>query len=396
MVLLAEEILERSSLFSELENDALVSHGVVASRMDESDLLGALVSSRSRLRPSRPFTPLLSDYDPEKLNTVGVDFRVGDVFKSKTDRVINGPDHLVSLVKSGELEPIRTDGKGVFLLEPYSSERMGPLYVATSVERVQLPGDLALIVDSRSTAARIGISSTDQSRDYLELGRKGPVIASLCLTGFPIGVKQGEDSVFQGAFRKRGSPFMNHDEIVADAENVRLYKNGSPLDLKHSSRLLEEGLKMSYATSLMFLARRNAEAIMLGAPRDSYEFEDFFELVKGNGELAIEPNRLALLATQESVWLGNVYGSLTRDLPALGRGHQVHLAGGINPGFSGTITLECLFPTPRVVSSGELACYMRCDKMSRPLRTGEDARGSYHNQKDPVPTVPKMIKAPRL
>lgn len=109
-----------------------------------------------------------------------------------------------------------------------------------------------------------------------------------------------------------------------------------------------------------------------------------------HGELGIPPNQFLLGSTVEKLTLGRNVAARFEGKSSLGRlGIMVHVtAGFIDPGFSGTVTIEIvnLSGRPAILRIGQpigQLCFFRLDQPVEHAY-GLESRAHYQNQRGPV------------
>lgn len=125
---------------------------------------------------------------------------------------------------------------------------------------------------------------------------------------------------------------------------------------------------------------------------DNYRWlGDMKEQTAKNGQIEFAPGETYLATTIETV-------AIPRDLKATlwGRssvarlGLEIHIAGFIDPGFQGQITLEVTneSPTPTTVDVGSRICQLSFDRLSAPVETSykEKDDAKYVDQEGATPS----------
>lgn len=338
----------------------------------------------------------ISPLEDEQLQPAGLDFTVGTEIYSS--------DMLFRINSLKDLEKLRKfklgEGKK-FVLEPDDLGRR--VYYILSKEEIKLPDNLELVVDAKSTTGRLGCMCQNVSNNNLIRGKQGKIVAAVRPYAFPIKITADKSRLLQGIIRYRkkdektlkyaSTPFMSHEEI-RKSEEIIFSRNNKKIDL--NDLITADGLKLSFSTNKIYAARPLAdipEAIDIDK-KNFYNAEDYFEEISGEKEIIMQPRRLYLFGTQETVSLGSVCGRLTREHAELLSGLWSHFAGFFWPGYSGEITLECWSDTKRLIRDGELAGVVALDELSRDYKKKDKKfvgyKGSYQNQK--APRLPKMFK----
>lgn len=273
------------------------------------------------------------------------------------------------------------------VLEPDTQGRK--IYYIQSKEKVEIPGDLEVIIDAKSTTGRLGAMCHQVANYYtptsLLMGESGKeLMFAIQPYAFPLMVKSGETQLGHGIVREMGTPFMTPGEII-DSGQVRVYIGDDELDLRDV--VDKDGLGLTFSTLDVFVAKDNCPPLDMAA-RGTVDWRDYFERQKDNDSFVIEPDRFYLLGTRERVALGSVCARISREHPRSGTGLWGHFAGWVNNGFDGGVTMEVRSNTKRIIHNGDPAGFAIFDRVIGMERTGYS--GSYQNQK--VPCLPKQFK----
>lgn len=328
----------------------------------------------------------ISPLEDEQLQPAGLDFTVGtEIYSSDMLFRIN------SLKDLEKLRKFRLEEGEQFVLEPDDLGRR--VYYILSKEEIRLPDNLELVVDAKSTTGRLGCMCQNVSNNNLIREKQGEIVVAVRPYAFPIKITADKSRLLQGIVRYKQSAFMNHDEIKKSKE-IKFSKNGKEINL--GDLITADGLKLSFSTNKIYAAKTLAdipEAIDIDK-KNFYNAEDYFEESSGEKERIMQPRRLYLFGTQETVSLGSVCGRLTREHAELLSGLWSHFAGFFWPGYSGEITLECWSDTKRLIRRGEIAGIVAFDELSRDYKKKDEKfisyQGSYQGQK--APRLPKMFK----
>ncbi|MDP2925944.1 MAG: 2'-deoxycytidine 5'-triphosphate deaminase [Nanoarchaeota archaeon] len=326
----------------------------------------------------------ISPFNIEQLQSAGLDFLVGnEIYSSDVLFKVNS-FHDLKKLRRFELK----DGES-FNLEADDFGRR--VYYILSKERMKLPDNLELVVDSKSTTGRLGCMCHNVANNTLIRQSQNPIVVAVRPYAFPITIAAGKSKLFSGIIRYRQSPFMNHDEIKEHRSEIKFTREGSEVDIE--DLITADGLGLHFSTRKVYAAK-NLASIPGPVNIDGvncYNPEDYFEEVLGDREVVMDPRRLYLFGTLEAVSLGNVCGRLTREHAELLSGLWSHFAGFFWPGFSGEITMECWSDTKRLIRERELAGVVAFDKLTtQDGKSVEGYQGNYQGQK--APRLPKMFK----
>jgi len=267
----------------------------------------------------------------------------------------------------------------------------GHFYVFQTLERLKLPPFIEGISDAKSSIGRLGTLVHGFSEDYTRLTHNyfnelKPVLFSVEPLAFPIEVVGGESRLFQILFRDFGSSFLNASELQKFyGEEISLFSGDKLVDF--DKVLLDGGLKLTLDTKVAYESCNGHTPIN---PMKKAEYDPrkhFSKLNMTDGILVIKPNTLYLVSSRERIKLGNqLVGRLSREVPYAGYGLMTHLAGIINPGNDGLITME-LFSTKRMyLSHGQPIGHLFVDKLST---EATPYSGIYQNQE--APQLPKQF-----
>lgn len=393
MVLLRNEILMRiaSDAFKE-GGMGLQRRGLVAPMQERGEGFAAAIPSR-RVEEVDAEEPLgittrlrIDNFDRALVSTAGMDLRVGTVYRGNVLRRFRSTHEFEEAVRRRELEVVEPDARGKIRL--MHSQSGDSIYYVKSHEKITLPSDLSLKIDAKSTTGRLAALCDDTSRTILENGESSPVIVNVRPYAFDLEVEPGKSQLIQAILRHRDSAYMTRAEIYAATNVVALHEQGIPLSLH--SRLSEEGLILRYHTRRALVAKQKTPGSIDLDARATYDPRDFFEEVRGNGSLTLEPRRFYLMGTQEVIQLGAAVGILTRDTADTGTGLWGHFAGFIWQGFQGPITMECRSESARTIYQGDPAGYVRLDKIDHMLTREQLYGGAYQHQD--APQLPKQFK----
>lgn len=328
----------------------------------------------------REYPPeMISPFEEKNLTEVGYDLRVGN-FVKESDK-IEADFNFTDLQNFEDAQ----DAEG-FVCQPDNSGRR--CYYISNFEGIALPAEYDVIIDSKSTTGRAGGMCHDVR---IKKDKKLPIkLLSFPIVFqpyvFPILLRAGKTSLAQMIIRFQGSDFVKN--CVKDLEGkVEILRGGEKLDL--TDVVNPEGLEMTFSTKRVYRAKQNVSKALDLTLKGHYRWEDYFDLIEGNGKVEMEPNRFYLFGTKEEIRMGSVCGRLSREHHHTGTGLWSHFAGFFMPGYAGEITLECLSMTKRVIREGEPAGFVIFDEVS-----GRDIplyKGDYQGQK--APRLPKIFKS---
>lgn len=364
------------------EASKLVSENRLGSRHEfERESEDESGDSRNMLMPPmRDYPPeMISPFEEKNLTEAGYDLRVGE-FVKESDTI---QTDFKATVQSFEDVQSTKDG---FVCQADSSGRR--VYYILNFEEIVLPEEYGAVIDSKSTTGRAGGMCHDvRSREDKQLPiRRFSFPMVFQPYAFPILLRAGKTSLAQMIIRFQGSDFVKN--CVKDLEGkVEIWRDSRKLDL--AEVVGPDGLEMTFSTKRVYRAKQKVPEALDLTLKEHYKWEDYFDLIDGNGEVEMEPHRFYLFGTREEIRMGNVCGRLSREHHHTGTGLWSHFAGFFMPGYAGEITLECLSTTKRVIGEGEPAGLVIFDEVS-----GSNVslyRGEYQGQK--APRLPKIFKS---
>lgn len=151
-------------------------------------------------RPGDP--PLVEPYDPSLVRPASIDMRLGTSFRvSRTDKLMAidladvPPPDLIS-------EPVGVEPDGYFVIHP------GEFVLASTLETINVPRDLAMYLDGRSSLARLGLLA-HITAGYFDPGFSGVgTLEFVNLNKVPIMLRPGQ-IVCQSRWMKLQAPPEN-------------------------------------------------------------------------------------------------------------------------------------------------------------------------------------------
>jgi len=394
MVLSGERLTSRVTQFQEHRGIRIEKHGLMSSsdrisgfressEFDELDL----EAQRGWREPIVVF-PL----DRSLVEICGIDLRVGEVYIAKSIFEIDNYGDLKSKVAAGKLTKLNPSRDGELVLE--ADENGRNVHYIFSYETINVPDDLVLQVDAKSTTGRVACMAT--RRNYHFSKRFSHIESRLLVTAQPYNfdliVRKAKTSLVSASLRGYGDRYMTKEEVIVDKDNVQLFLGEGRVDLNGRGRYAKDGFMMSFSSKGVVRAKRKNEVpgpIDMDA-KGVYNPWKYFDLIEGNGkEILFEEGRFYLTGTLEEIRLGNICAFLSRETHETGTGLWGHFAGTIQPGFVGEITMECRSNVERTKREGDPAAFFQCDKLMESYPIGSHT-GSYQNQRAPL--FPKMFK----
>jgi len=348
--------------------------GLMASLSEEA--FAAPILTKNSLKANNL---VVEPFNIDNLKGDGIDFTIGTKIYS-SDVLLSEQISLVDLeemVSCGGAREINLKEGEKFDFEA------GIIYYVLSKEKVKIPNNLKLIVDSKSTIGRLGCLCHDVTKQ--ELFRTSPVnlISVVRPYVFTIRATAGKSKLFQGVFTYSKEFHMTREDILKNRDKVEVSVNRKKILLEDA--LIEDKLALHFSTHKAYVSRPEAlraGAIDIEAEGDNKpNWGDYFEEIKGNDKIILEKDRFYLLGTREHIKFGTVCGRLSRDYGGHLTGLWSQFAGIIHAGFYGEITLECKTTEKRVIKNGDLAGTIEIDALSSDK--GFEAKGSYQGQKAP-------------
>lgn len=322
----------------------------------------------------------IEPFDREQINTIGIDLRLSDrVWISDTLMQIRKPQDL-SMLDSME----KVDVSDSFICQPDPQGKN--IYYFLTHESITHSPHLEFKVDSRSTTGRVGCMSHKVSNGNFFNGR---ILIALQPYAFPIKVIPGETSTSQLIFRYAGTNLLTPEQIKAIwGKEIGFYLDNELLPFNQVSK--PGGLEMTFSTKRFFVAKKTD--IPIDLTRTDYEPSEFFEEREGNDQVTIEPQKFYLFGTREAVKLGSIWCELSRENASVGTGLWSHFAGSFNPGYQGSITLECINTAgnKRVIASEDPAGLVVADRVNT---TVDPTYKSCAYQNQDAPKLPKVFKS---
>ena len=376
--------LEREDFknISELLVNLLLSRSIRRTRDSVShSLMPDLESSTESLMPDVDetlITFLISPF-PKKLNPSGFDPRVGE-FVAESDTFVAS----LSEEEFFQMKPTRLKEGQRYTAFPNESGEKVCYY--TTYERVSLPSDLEIIVDSRSTTGRVGCMSHQVGQTSW-----GAQIIALQPFSFPITFTSGKTELAQAIVRYKGTEFIDYKTLKKNDKEITFTRGDEDV---FQQSLEPKGLVLTFATHLVYRAKKyrnpeKVEPIDMDTPPGSIDPTQYFEIIEGNNKFDINPRTLYLPGSQEFIGLGNVCGRITREESDMaGSGLWSHFAGFVHPRFFGQLTFECYSHTKRTIKKGQRAAFIIFDQVEGEI--SNPYSGSYQHQK--APRLAKMFK----
>lgn len=321
-------------------------------------------------------------YDPELKNgvrvypelsnsqkgVVGFDLKVNG-FIGKSDVVMDN----VSEKDLMDMEHVSLDEGEEYILYP-NSDGQNVYYIKT-LERVVLGSGLELILDSKSTSARLGCMT-----HLAGFTQNGELILCVQPFSFPIKIRANKSCLSQAVVRYKNSPYMANPEILS-SQDIRFQDDKSLIDL-----LNPHGLLMRFMTKIAYRAKTyndNMPPIDIDSENGTIDFKEYFDLIDGGSHITADRKTLYLLGSKGVVELLAVCGFLSRESGVLtGTGAWSHMAGIVQPFWKGGLTMEFYSHEKRRIVDESGAGYMRFDKIVGEYKKPEDS-GSYQGQIPP-------------
>ena len=252
------------------------------------------------------------------------------------------------------------------------------VYYVTSLERVRHSNDLEIETHSKSTTGRVGCQSRGVGKTEW-----GELITLLQPLAFNLLGTCGTTEFSQVVVRYAGTPFLTREQALE--QGVVTFQDSETLE----QALTQKGLTMRFDTQSAYRAKQTSEPIDMDK-RGELDWTKWFELIHGNGELSLDKKTLYLLGSLGVIGLKGACGILSKEQRTFtGLGGFGCLAGVIQDGFTGQITMEPYFNTRTRIEQGDEAGLVLFDKVE-----GEPPRGDYGGtyQGPGAPTLPKMFR----
>jgi deoxycytidine triphosphate deaminase len=258
------------------------------------------------------------------------------------------------------------------------------IYYFVSRERVGHSRDLEVEVHAKSTTGRVGCHVRGVGRT-----KEGRLITLLQPLAFNLNAEGGRTSFSQGVVRYAGTKYATVEEI----KKRGLVSFGKE-DLGRFVTSL--GAVIRFDTKLAYAAKRTDEPIDMSAS-GTLDWRNFWERIEGNHQLVLDGRRLYLLGSEGVIVLNGACGIISKEKDTFnGLGGFGCLAGVIQPGFIGEITMEPFFQNKTKIKKGDVAGHVLVDMVEGkvPEEAGEEMRtkygGDYQHQK--APRLPKMFR----
>lgn len=350
-----------------------------------SELMGGFMGEPLIVEPA----PL-----PDQIQPASLEIRVGTEFW-ETDVLFTGFDR-ETLNRHSIIHKDNLDHGDEIICRP------GYVYIVRSFESLKLPSTIEGISDTKSTVGRVGALSlvTDERFTHLRAGFSnngcpGEIYFTVQPLAFPIILRVGQTRLIQIRFREVGTSYIDMETLR------RVYGNENWVSLFHDDKLIspldaldETGLRLTLDTDRIFVQKKHATEPLDLTLKNHYDPKKFWEEIRGNDEIVMEPETLYLFASRERIKLGaNTCGFILRDDPVLGIGVRTHLAGLIDPGFNGRITLEYWSEKRRVIKNGQYGGKVLVEVMNppAPVLYGAEELGSSYQMQD-APKLANIFK----
>lgn len=361
------------------EEHTLEMHGLMASPKNDESYAVSPVKSRVSSGDI-----LIDPFRVENLSYDGLDFTIGgQIYKS--DRLLSEQisiEDLEQLVEEGGArQVVKKQGEKIIF-------EVGTVYYVLSDEEIKVPNDLQLVVDSKSTLGRLGCLCHEATHPKY-FPEAHHLIGVIRPYVFPLIATIGESELFQAVLRYQNSSHMTREEIL-NGDGIKVSVNDERKEI--GDYILEDKLALHFSTHKAYVAKPTSlipGPIELEVQEDTKpNWKDYFEEIKGDSKILLEPGRFYLLGTKENISFGPVCGRLTRDYGGHLTGLWSQFAGIIHAGFNGEITLECMTNAKREIKEGDLAGTIEIDKLVGCANI--KGKGSYLGQKSP--RLPKVFK----
>ncbi len=337
-------------------------------------------------------TDFVVDPTPEddQVQGASLDLRVGDeVFTMQGDFTSLRPEEVSRYaLRRDDI----SDGKDFVLLP-------GHVYVVRSLEKIRIPSNYQGVSDAKSSLARIGCGAGAATirngiiGGEIYNGEPENIYFKIEPHAFPVIIRKKESRPLQIRFREIGSGPLNVEEIKREYGKLfRLSEGDVDLGFKSDEGALveENGLILRLDTSEYYV-QRNVRTPIDISKVGYYNSGEFFDFVQNEDGVLLDPNRLYLFGSRETVHLGRlVCGDLVRSPDTLGQGLSNNFARFFDPGFEGEITLEVWSykPKPWILRGGQYFGRVLLERLDdAPLHPYQ---GTYVGQK--APRLPKFFK----
>ena len=329
------------------------------------------------------------ELNPDQIQPASIELRAGD----KIWQV----DYLFSSKQGNFEEDLSKYGKEINLDKPEVILKKGKIYVLRSYERLSLPRNIEASADAKSTTGRAGClcqllskgSYSNLPKGYGQLYGEH-VYSFIEPHAFNLILSPLQTRFFQLRFRINGTGYINTEklkEVYGKERGINWFVNDKKMPLEDV--IDENALKMTLSTKRVY-KQKNTKIPLDLTQKEKYNSEDFFEEIKGNGEIMMKPNKLYLFGTKESIEMGPYAGHLTRTDKFIESSLFSHFAGLFDPWFKGGITLEMWSPKPTLLRDGDYIGKVYFEESTGFIPESIGYRGSYKNQD--APKLPKIFK----
>jgi len=254
------------------------------------------------------------------------------------------------------------------------------VYYIISHESIEHTPDLEVEVHAKSTTGRVGCQCASAGRTSW-----GGEIILLQPLAFNLIGTAGKTSFAQAVVRYEGTPFMTREQALK--ERVVDFEDSESLE----KALTPRGLRMRFDTKRAYRARRTRESIDMEARE--LDWTRWYDLIDGDSAITLDKKTLYLLGSVGVISLNGACGIISKEQRTFtGLGGFGCLAGVIQDGFRGQITMEPYFFAKKRIRRGDLAGQVLIDRIEGELPDKQKTayKGDYQNQQ--APRLPKMFK----
>src|SRR5215510_13795787 len=274
---------------------------------------------------------ILRAYDlvPDQIQPASLDLRLGELAYRVRASFLPGPDTTVAeRIDELKLHEIAL-GDGAVL-------ETGCVYIATLIESLALPDDIAAAANPKSSTGRLDVFTrviADETRgfDHISAGYHGPLYAEISPKTFPVLVRKGS-RLSQIRFRRGHAVLdaaalseLHRRERLVDADEAE-FAGGIAVgvDLKGGGPLQLVGYRAKRHTGLIDVERRAG-----------YPIGEFWDpiLARADETLILDPDEFYILASREAVQVPPDYAAEMVPFDPLVGEFRVHYAGFFDPGF---------------------------------------------------------------
>jgi len=331
------------------------------------------------------------ELNPDQIQPASIELKAGD----KIWQV----DYLFSSKQGNFEEDLSKYGKEIEINpdKPEVVLKKGKIYVLRSYERLSLPRNIEASADAKSTTGRVGclcqlLSKGSYSNLPKGYGQVYPehVYSFIEPHAFNLILNPLKTRFFQLRFRINGTGYINTEklkEVYGKERGINWFVNDKKMPLEDV--IDENALKMTLSTKRIY-KQKNTKIPLDLTKKEEYNPKDFFEEIKGNGEIMMKPNKLYLFGTKESIEMGPYAGHLTRTDKFIESSLFSHFAGLFDPWFKGGITLEMWSPKPTLLRDGDYIGKVYFEESEGLILPSSGYHGSYKNQD--APKLPKIFK----